>query len=123
MGHGDQVQRVFHLEKTLLEEQLYSSDLKKKLQTANKQIATLKTKVKALKQQCYSASEGGRGGERSSLSPTGVAAEESILERSLSMNDLDQEEEDEGDGKEEVQKGGSPPSQFRLPRLNITKQR
>ena len=117
-GRGDQAQRAFHLEKTLLEEQLYSSDLKKKLQSANKQIAALKTKVKGLEQQSSFAGEGreGDGGERRSLSLLGVAAaEDSILERSLSMNDLDQG--GDGDGKEEPQKGGSPPSHYRLPRL------
>lgn len=106
-GRGDQAQRIFHLEKTLLEEQLYSSDLKKKLQSSNKQITTLKSQVKTLEQQC-SEMEGRE------------AEEDSILERSLSMNDLNQSGGD-GDKKEEARKGGSPPSNYRLPRLSLTK--
>ena len=109
----DQVKRSFQLEKSLLEEQLYSSDLKKKLQAANKQIASLKTKVKSLEQQQQqqSPTEGG-GGERSlAASLLGVAGEESVLERSRSMNDLDKENE-----------GGDRERQYRLPRLNIPKQ-
>ena len=116
VGHGGQVQRISSLEKTLLEEQLYSSDLKKKLQSSTKQVTALKGKVKALEQRLHHF----EAGERSSLLLLGMEEEDSILERSRSMNDLDQSEE--GD-KKERQKGGSPPSQYRLPRLNIPKQR
>lgn len=113
IGRGDQVQRLFHLEKTLHEEQLYSSDLKKKLQTANRQIAMLRAKVKDLGKQ--RASE---GGPPSGASLLGVAEEEdSILERSRSLNDMETEFE-----RKEEQKGGSPPTHYHLPRLNLPKQ-
>lgn len=115
IGQGDQVQRLFHLEKSLLEEQLYSSDLKKKLQSANKQITTLKTKVKSLEVQ---RADGGKG----SMSPLGIE-EDSILERSRSMNDLEQDFDKNESGMEQKQKGGSPPSQYHLPRLIVPKQR
>lgn len=113
IGRGDQVQRLFHLEKTLMEEQLYSSDLKKKLQLANKQIIILKTKVKDLGTQRQQ-------GVRSAVSLLGVVEDDSIPERSRSMNDLEQDDESRTEGE---QKGGSPPSQYHLPRLPLSKQR
>ena len=119
IGRGDQVQRLFHLEKTLLEEQLYSSDLKKKLQAANRQITTLKAKVKEL--GMYKASGEAQGSAATVSLLGGVAEDEdSLLERSLSMNDLEQEFGVKGNKPE--QKGGSPPAQYHLPRLNLPKQ-
>ena len=117
LGHGDRAQHTFHLEKSLLEEQLYSSDLKKKLQSANKQIASLKSRVKSLELQ---RSEGGGG--MSLLGVEGVD-EESVLERSRSMNDLGSGEAGEEGEMELRQKGGSPPSQYHLPRLPVSKQK
>lgn len=117
VGRGDQVQQIFHLEKCLLEEQLYSSDLKKKLQSSNKQLSSLKGKLRALELQ-----QREWGG---CVSPLGAGSEEeSVLERSRSMNDLGEKasgsEEAEGAGR-----GGggavSPPSQYHLPRLSALK--
>ena len=112
IGRGEQTQRLCHLEKSLLEEQLYSTDLKKKLQSANKQITTLKTKVKSLELQ--------RGSCPASLLQTHV----NEVERSQSMNDLDVEQDSDENGIERYKpKGGSPPSHYHLPRLTAHKQR
>ena len=96
VGRDDQVQRLFYLEKSLLEEQLYSNDLKKKLQIVNKKNASLESKIKSEQRSTDSAK-----------SMLNAAEEDSNLERSRSMNDLEWESE-----KEEQQKnGGSPHSQ------------
>lgn len=116
IGRGDQVQRIFHLEKSLYEEQLYSSDLKKKNQAANKQIVTLKARLKSLEvERSY-------GAGKPSISLLGVE-EDSVLERSLSVNDLEQEIDKEKSGMELKPKGGSPPSRYHLPRINPSKER
>ena len=107
VGRGDQIQRLFHLEKSLMEEQLYSSDLKKKLQAANKQVSTLKVKLETQKVK-----------EKGSLSLLLVPEDESILERSRSMNDLEQEL----DPLKDAEKGESPPSQYHLSRIVLPKQ-
>lgn len=114
VGRGDQVHQIFHLEKGLLEEQLYSNDLKKKLQSANRQITSLKNKLKSLDLQ----KEGRAGGGGAALL-MGLE-EESLLERSRSMTDL---EGKSGNKEEMVEKGGSPPSQYHLPRLAVFKQK
>lgn len=107
IGRGDQVQRLIHLEKALQEEQLYSSDLKKKLQAANRQVTTFKAKAKDI-----------AGEQRSGA--VSLVVEESDLDRSKSTNDIEQQEE--GKANKEQQKGGSPPSQYHLPRLTANKQ-
>ena len=117
VGRGEQVQRLFHLEKSLVEEQLYSSDLKKKLQAANKQVASLKAKLKDLARVRRDSTAGGEV-QSAVVSLLGAAVaeeEESVLERSRSMNDLEQEEAEEKRGQSGG--GGSPPSNFHLPRL------
>lgn len=115
VGRGDQIQRLFHLEKSLMEEQLYSSDLKKKLQAANRQVSTLKARVMA--------SETQKGKGNGSLSQL-MAEEgsESILERSRSMNDLEQEFDPSKDASGTTEKGGSPPSLYHLSRMVLPKQ-
>ncbi len=84
VGRGDQVRRLFHLEKSLVEEQLYSSDIKKKLQNANNQIASHKSKIKLLELRQNSTN---MNPSTSFLS----VGEDSVLERSRSMNDMEQE--------------------------------
>ena len=114
VGRGDKVKQIFHLEKSLLEEQLYSSDLKKKLQSTNRQVTSLKSKLKALELQ----REGG------ALSLLRVE-DESVMERSRSMTDLEASRGTGGAGEEgrgDVG-AGSPPSQYHLPRLTVVKQK
>jgi hypothetical protein len=100
---------IYHLEKALQEERLYSRDLKMKLQAANRQTESIKAKLDAVENSSSSSSSG-----KAQSAVSVLKAESSCMERSQSMNDLG--------GKEVQQKGESPPSQYHLPRLTTPKQ-
>ena len=90
--------KVAQLERNIFEEKIYSSDLKRKLQMANKQTAHLKSEIKNMRS---------RLGESGSLLQVSLDMESS-LERSRSMNDIGQEVEKEGTEKEQERQDTSP---------------
>ena len=111
-GEEEEPEHLFRLEKLIQEEKLYSSDLKKKLQAANRHIANTRTKMEAIEKG------GALGKVQSAVSLLKVAEGDATnIERSQSMSNLEGKEEGGRSKTEGQQKGGSPPAQYHLPRL------
>lgn len=76
VGRGDVADKLLFLERSYMEERLLTNDLRKKLQTANKQNSTLMLKVRKLEMEA---------GTSQLLKPPG---DEGERERSYSLTDL-----------------------------------
>ena len=79
VGRGDVAEKLLFLERSNMEEQLLANDLRKKLQTANKQNSTLMLKVRKLEMEA---------GTSQWLKPPGMGGGEGERERSHSLTDL-----------------------------------
>lgn len=113
----DEPQHIQHLENTIKEEKLYSGDLKKKLQAANRHIASIQAELEDT-QKAKENNVPGKVASAVSLLKVQSAEGDTSMERSQSMSDLEKEK---GTKTEGMQKGGSPPAQYHLPRLTETR--
>lgn len=83
VGRGDITEKLLFFERSLMEEQLLTNDLRKKLQTANKQNSALMFKVRKLELEA---------GTNKILKTPEMSGDMLQRERSHSLTDLDHRE-------------------------------